>query len=100
VNTIINLCLLARDIPQSEKENIVTGLPRKEGQVFSTDSIRPISVGPTFGRLVNRLIATRPSNVLTHNKILDPAQFAFLPGKSIHEPIDTIVRCFDQSLKA
>jgi hypothetical protein len=97
---ITNLCLSARDIPQQEKENIVTGLPKSEGSVFSTDNIRPISVGPIFGRLINKLVATRLGRTFALHPILDPAQFAFLPGKSIHEPIDTIIKCFTQSRDA
>ena len=97
---IINYSLEARTIPASEKQNVVTGLPKGEGQVTDTAKMRPISVGPVVGKLINKLVATRLGAALVKYGKLDPAQFAFLPGRSIHEAISSIIACFRQSNSA
>ena len=96
---LLNLCLVTRDLPTREKHGITTGLPKTEGLVTSTDSIRPISVGPAIGRLLNKIIADRLSALLVQHKILNSAQFAFLPGGDIHEPINSVLACYGDSLK-
>jgi ribonuclease HI/exonuclease III len=99
VTAIVNLCLLARDIPEKEKTNIVTGLPKAgcEGPLLSTTLMRPISVGPTIARLVNKILATRLGHTLVEHSILDPAQSAFLKGRSIHDALDGIIQCLTRS---
>ena len=94
---ITALCFEARDIPESEKHGIITPLPKTQGQINSTDTIRPITVGPIIGRLVNKIIAGRLGSNITKYDILDQAQFAFLMGKNIHEPINSIIHCYRQS---
>ena len=94
---ILNLCILTRDMPASEKMNIVTGLPKSEGQVNSTDNLRPISVGPVIGRLLNKIMASRLSNNILKYKLMDEAQFAFLPGRDIHEAINSVLHCYKDS---
>ena len=87
---ILNMYLLAKDIPTSEKLSIVTPLPKKGTHHTTLDNIRPISVGPFLSRLFNSILARRLSTKLEHHKILDQAQHAFLPGKGIHEAINSI----------
>ena len=94
---IAMLSLKARDIPLYEKKAIVTGLPKKGGHVDSTDNIRPISVSPIIGRIINNIIARRLGAALEKHKILDPAGHAFLPGGNIHQPLDTIIQCLTKS---
>ena len=97
---IINFCIETKDIPDTLKHTIVTGLPKDEGQVNDLDRIRPISVGPIVGRIVNKVLAARLGHTLSEHSILDWAQYAFLPGRNIHEPINTLISCFEQSLLA
>jgi hypothetical protein len=54
-------------------------------------------VGPTIARLVNKILATRLDNVLDEHSILDPAQAAFLPGRSIHDTLDDFIQCLTSS---
>ena len=88
-----SLCFETKDLPTVEKMSVITPLPKKGGQVRSTDNIRPIAVGQIIARIINKLVARRLSNKLRDHNILDPAQHAFLPGLSIHEPINTLVHC-------
>jgi hypothetical protein len=93
IKMIVDLSLETRDIPTSEKLSIITGIPKKSSQVRSTNDIRPISVGPILGRIINKILATRLGNKLTEHGILDPAQHAFIQGKNIHEAINSLITC-------
>ena len=91
---ILNLCLTSGDVPRVEKLGIITALPKSEGLVSSTDDMRPITVGPAINRLLHKLLADRLSVSLVRNNLLDPAQFAFVPGGDTHEPIGTAAACY------
>ena len=91
---VINSFISAGDIPQCEKLGILTGLPKTEGLVMSTDKIRPITVGPAVSRLLHKIMARRLGAKIAQHDIIDRAQFAFLPGKDIHEPINTALTCY------
>ena len=91
---LLNLILSTKDLPDEEKLSIVTGLPKTGGHTHDTDLLRPIAVGPAISRLLNKILATRFAAALTTHNIIDPAQFAFLPGKNIHEPISSVIECF------
>lgn len=97
---ITALCLEARDIPDSEKIGIITPIPKTQGQINSMDTIRPITVGPIMGRLVHKILAGRLGSVLSEHNLIDPAQFAFLRGKNIHEPINSVLHCYRQAIGA
>ena len=75
---IMNLCLELQDLPENQKLTVVTGLPKKEGAAGSTASLRPISVGPVLGRLINKVIADRIGETLYELDILSSAQTAVL----------------------
>ena len=83
-----------RDIPSVEKLGIITGLPKSDGLVNDTDALRPITVGLAINRLLHKILADRLSAVIVKYKLIDEAQFAFLPGGDIHEPISTATSCY------
>ena len=96
---IITLALQSKDIPKSEKDSIITIIPKTVGQISSLDHVRPITVGPIIGRLINKLIARRIAKAIDLDPdTIDESQHAFLRAKSIHEPINTTIHCFNQSL--
>ena len=78
----------------SEKTGVVSALPKTTGQVYDLDSIRPITVGPTVSRFFHKILAHRLSSLITEHNLMDPAQFAYLPGKDIHEPINSVLECY------
>ena len=92
---VINLCLKTGDVPNAEKLGIITGLPKSEGLVTSCDDLRPITVGPALNRLVHKILAARLAKALVGSGALDRAQFAFLPGGDVHEPISSTISCFN-----
>ena len=91
---ILNLCLETGDIPSVEKLGIITGLPKSDGLVNDTDDLRPITVGPAINRLLHKVLADRLSAAIVKYKLIDEAQFAFLPGGDIHEPISAVTTCY------
>jgi hypothetical protein len=93
---IFNLFLKAKTVPESEKEGILTALPKSEGAVTDTDNIRPITVGTAVNRLIHKILARRlSSTIASHDKL--KSQFAFVPGRDIHEPISTAIECYRDS---
>jgi hypothetical protein len=67
--------------------------------VNDLDKTRPISVSPIIGRLINKIMARRLAKALDGTGCIDQAQHAFLPGKNmIHEPIQTAIQCYQQSI--
>ena len=91
---ILNLCLITKDVPVFEKIGVVSALPKTTGQVYYLAAIRPITVGPTVSRFFHKILAHRLSSLVTEHGLMDPAQFAYLPGKDIHEPINSVLECY------
>lgn len=91
---ILNLCIQTGDIPSSEKLGVVSALPKAEGQIYTLDAMRPITVGPAFSRFFHKILAHRLSRLMVEHKIMDPAQSAFLPGRDIHGPISAALACY------
>jgi hypothetical protein len=91
---ILNLCLITRNVPLSEKIGVVSALPKTTGQVYDLGAIRPITVGPTVNRFFHKILAHRLSALVLEHNLMDPAQFAYLPGKDIHEPINSVLECY------
>jgi hypothetical protein len=102
---VVEASLRARTLPEPEKHGVITGLPKSNNktayaQVSCTTVMRPITVSPIIGRIINNVMAKRFGGALEQNNILDPAQFAFLPGRNIHQAISAIKECFAQSNRA
>ena len=101
---IVELAFKARNIPAQEKRGIITPIPKigpkQEGPISSTHNIRPITVSPIIGRIINSVLTKRLAGALEKYKILSQSQFAFLPGRNIHQAISSIKQCFAQSNRA
>jgi hypothetical protein len=66
---IVTLSFQSGDIPPSEKFGRLTGLPKAEGPLNSTDCMRPITVSPIIGRVINNVLAKRLGALLVKHKI-------------------------------
>ena len=101
---IVEIAFKARNIPAPEKTGTITPLPKngpeREGPISSILHIRPITVSPILGRIINNILAKRLAGALEKYKILNQSQFAFLPGRNIHQAIASIKHCFAQSNRA
>lgn len=54
----------------------------KQGPTTQAANYRPISLIPTFSKLIEKLVLTRLIQHLSTNQLLTPHQHGFLPGKS------------------
>ncbi|KAG8305772.1 hypothetical protein J6590_108804 [Homalodisca vitripennis] len=54
----------------------------KQGPTTQTANYRPISLIPTFSKLIEKLVLSRLIHHLSINQLLTPEQHGFLPGKS------------------
>ena len=97
---IVQAALQTKNLPSPEKAGTVTGLPKVEGLITSVHTIRPITVSPIIGRIINNVMAKRFAGALEKHSILNSAQMAFLPGKNIHQAISSVLQCFSQSKHA
>jgi hypothetical protein len=88
---IVRMAIRGKNLPRGEKITVTTNIPKKEGQVNNLDETRPISVSPIIGRIINKIMAKRLATALDGEDCIDQAQHAFLPGKNIHEPIQTAI---------
>ena len=94
---IMTLSFQTRNIPDAQKTTTITTTPKEGGMVTSLDAVRPISVSPIVGRLINHVVAHRLGKEIVRKKIMDAAQFAFLPGMGIHEAIQSVLLCLRKS---
>ena len=97
---IIELSLMSKNLPTTEKQATITPLPKKGAFLQEMNNIRPIAVGSPIGRTIGKLLAGRLGTILIENNMLDHAQNAFLPGRDIHNPISIVKECYKQSLNA
>ena len=56
-----------RDLPANQKLSVVTGLPKTGAFLQDVCNLRPISVGPVIGRLIDKIMATRFGQYLASN---------------------------------
>ncbi len=77
---IFKASILSKSIPQSQKLSVITGLPKERtkgnytegtGHLNSTDLMRPISVGPIIGKLINSMMAARLGKLLVKHNVLN-----------------------------
>jgi hypothetical protein len=91
---IINQSLLTGQIPKNMKLAKVIPI-FKSGEKFQIKNYRPISLLPTFSKLLERIVYDRLYKYLVVNKILTPCQYGFQKAKStetaILELIDRLV---------
>ena len=87
---IINLCVETCAIPGSWKIATVTPLP-KGGDATSVSNLRPISVLPVPGKVLERLIHTAISSHLENNNILSKNQGGYQKQKSTLDSISNLV---------
>ena len=77
---IFNASLEFQILPESWKKGTVVPLPKKDNVTQVTD-LRPISLLPLPGKLLERLVCDRLIRFLEMNNILVPAQHGFHKGR-------------------
>jgi hypothetical protein len=67
--------------PAGWKKAIVVPVPKKT-LTHSVQGYRPISLTPTSSKLMERIVRAFMVKFLTDRRLLNPAQYGFLPGRS------------------
>lgn len=87
---IVNLCFDACKFPDQLKIGTIIPLPKK-GDLSQITNWRPITLLPTFSKIIEKIINIQLLEYLTStHKIIDN-QFGFLPGKSTDLAIFSVV---------
>lgn len=87
---LFNTSLLTCKVPSKWKEAIVIPIPKvANSQKFS--DLRPISLLPIPGKMLEHIIHSCLMNHLHSSKLLSCRQFGFIPGPSTVDSIKTLV---------
>ena len=78
---IFNATLIRQEFPDKWKSATITPIPKK-GDSHSVNNLRPISLLPLPGKLLERLICNRLQSYLDTNNILTSSQHGFRPAHS------------------
>ena len=87
---IINLCVQNSEIPDSWKLAVVTPLP-KGGDPSNVSNLRPISVLPVPGKILERLMHNKISDHINNHGILNERQGGYQKKKSTLDSISNFV---------
>jgi hypothetical protein len=80
--SIFNACLTLGYFPVAWKIGKVVALPKPNKNVNNPSSYRPITLLPSFGKMLEKVIMEKIVEFETLNDILIPHQFGFLSGHS------------------
>ena len=87
---IYNTSIKTSTFPESWKKSIVVPLPKINNPKFAAD-MRPISLIPLPGKILEHLISIRLKMYLDENDILTPVQHGFRKGHSTITSITTLL---------
>lgn len=88
---ILNACIDEGSFPVSWKEGMVVPIP-KGVKVRTLDNIRPISLLPTPGKILEHLMHRRMYQYLMEHKLLVTKQAGFRKNYGIHDPTIDLVK--------
>ena len=91
ITYLYNLSILQSSVPLAWKVALVTPL-QKDGDPTDTNNLRPISLLPLPGKILERLIHSQVMNYLESNNILSKHQGGF---RNNHSTLDTIAKFTD-----
>ena len=92
---IFNLSLETGTVPNSWKHAIIVPL-KKCGNSSDVNNLRPISLLPIQGKILEKIVQKRVMNHLDTNKLLDPRQGGFRPN---HTTMGTISKFTEKIYK-
>ena len=88
MTTIYNTSLLSGSVPISWKSATIIPL-KKEGNSPDVNNLRPISLLPIQGKILEKIVHSRLMSHLDENNLLDDKQGGFIQN---HSTIDTITK--------
>lgn len=91
LNNIFNQCLKRGYFPNLYKKAKVIPIPKPNKDKYLPSSYRPISLLSNIGKLFEKIIHIRLSELLEQNNLISPQQFGF---RSQHSTVHQILRVF------
>ena len=99
LSNIINRSLCEGQVPNHFKIAKVVPIPKK-GSTMDLNNLRPISLLPTFSKVLEKVVEEQIREYLHKNNILDDHQYGFRPKHSCeHALIDIVNYIVEQSKK-
>lgn len=91
-HTLYNLCLQLGSFPKLWKQAVVKVIPKPNAsKQHSVHSLRPISLLPVMGKILEKLMIDRVMYYLYSNKLLSANQFGFTPNQSTEDAVNKAV---------
>nr|CAH7735754.1 unnamed protein product [Callosobruchus chinensis] len=89
ITYIINFCLTHNTFPEIWKSSKVIPIPKKNNP-SNLSEFRPVSILPTFSKIVEKIISNQLKVFITANKILPVTQSGFRSGHSTTTALATV----------
>ena len=99
VCALFNACLSASSFPAAWKHSIIVPLIKDQHKEKTMNNIRPISLQSCLGKLLNKLLAHRLSDIFSRHPILNTAQRGFIHGGTTTKCIDELLDAWEWSRK-
>ena len=85
--SILNFSLCTGVVPETWKYGHVILILKPGKPAKELTSYRPITLLPSLGKLLERIVKNRLEYYLEHKKILCPSQFGFRPGRNTDQAV-------------
>ncbi|GBM01834.1 hypothetical protein AVEN_244319-1, partial [Araneus ventricosus] len=97
LRNFFNKCLQFKRFPTSLKEGIIVLFHKKGKEPRNIYSYRPITLLPTLGKLLEKLLLQRFNYYLEKNNKLHDQQYGFRQGKSVDLALSTLVSKLEEA---
>ncbi|GBM93049.1 Putative protein in type-1 retrotransposable element R1DM [Araneus ventricosus] len=97
LRNFFNKCLQFQRFPKSLKEGIIVLFHKKGKEPRNISSYRPITLLPTLGKLLEKLLLQRFNYYLEKNNKLHDQQYGFRQGKSVDLALSTLVSKLEEA---
>ena len=97
IASLFSSCLRTSTFPAAWKTSVIVPLLKDALKEHGMSNLRPISLQSCLGKLFNKVLAHRLSNIFARFPILHPAQRGFIHGGSITKCIDELLDAWDWS---
>lgn len=94
---LLNQCIRRGEFPTKWKQGIVVPIP-KGNKIKTLNNIRPITLLPTPGKILEQFMHERIYMYLMENKLLSDKQTGFRKNFGIHDPIIDLVNFIHRCL--
>ena len=91
LKTLIDNCLTKGIFPDKWAEGTLVPIPKK-GNLNNSSNWRPITLLPTMGKIMERVVHGQLMDHLTENQLLSSKQFGFTPGRCTADAVHDLTK--------